>query len=217
MLGVKTTLAIDRAPFGIGNTDFENLFDHLIRVSINTKSSDCTVSKATSHALAFAGFVIGIDKHDRAAAFTAFEAALAVSPSSALTFILGGLILAFGGEAERAIEWADRALRLSPFDPWRSTAFISSSLGHYHSGRFEEASTSARRAIQSAPRYSMAYAVLAAPLVKLGRLEEAKMAAARALELQPTFRCGRHYAASGYISTLAASLSEALQAAGLPG
>jgi hypothetical protein len=63
----------------------------------------------------------------------------------------------------------------------------------------------------------MAYAVLAAPLVKLGRLEEAKVAAARALELQPTFRCGRHYAASGYISTLAASLSEALQAAGLPG
>jgi len=38
-------------------------------------------------ALAFAGFVIGMDKHDRAAAFAAFEAALAISPSSAQTYI----------------------------------------------------------------------------------------------------------------------------------
>src|SRR5215472_12005237 len=81
-------------------------------------------------ALAFAGFVIGMDKHDRAAAFAAFEAALAVSPSSALTYILGSVILAWAGEAERAIEWAERGLRLSPFDPYRASAFISSSLGH---------------------------------------------------------------------------------------
>ena len=39
-------------------------------------------------ALALAGFVIGMDKHDRAAAFAAFEAAQAVSPSTALTYIL---------------------------------------------------------------------------------------------------------------------------------
>ena len=75
-------------------------------------------------ALTFAGFTIGMDKHDRAAAFAAFEAALAVSPSLALTYILGSLILAFSGEADRAIEWANRGLRLSPFDPWRSTAFV---------------------------------------------------------------------------------------------
>ena len=56
-------------------------------------------------ALSFAGFVIGMDKHDRAAAFAAFEAALAVSPSSAVTYIQGSVILALGGEAERAFEW----------------------------------------------------------------------------------------------------------------
>jgi TolB-like protein len=167
-------------------------------------------------ALAFAGFVMAIEKRDRAAAFTAFEAALAVSPSSALTYILGGLIFAFAGEAERAIEWAERGLRLSPFDPWRSTAFIASSLGHYHRARYEEAVAAARKGIQSAPAYSMGYIALAAPLVRLGRLEEAKAAAARGLELQPGFRCGEHYAAAGYIPALAASLSEALQTAGLP-
>jgi adenylate cyclase len=167
-------------------------------------------------ALAFAGFVIGMDKHDRAAAFAAFEAALAVSPSSALTYILGSVILSFGGEAERAIEWAERGLRFSPFDPYRSSAFISSSLGHYHRGRYEAAAAAARKAIQSTPGFSVCYMVLAAPLAKLGLLESAKTAAARVLELQPAFRYSRQFAAVDCEPTLAASLSEALRTTGLP-
>jgi tetratricopeptide (TPR) repeat protein len=107
-------------------------------------------------------------------------------------------------------------LRLSPFDPWRSTAFIASSIGHYHRCRYEEAVAAARKAIQSAPRYSMGYVNLAAPLVKLGRLEEARAAAVRALELQPAFRCRLHYSAAGYAPALAASLTEALCTAGMP-
>jgi adenylate cyclase len=167
-------------------------------------------------ALAFAGFVIGMDKHDRAAAFTAFEAALSVSPSSALTYILGSVILAFAGEAERAIEWSDRGLRLSPFDPYRSSAFISCAFGHFHHGRYEEAAAAGRKAIQASPGFSVCYLALAAPLVKLGRIEEAKAAAARVLELQPTFRCSRNFTAAGCVSELAAGLTEALGAAGLP-
>ena len=167
-------------------------------------------------ALAFAGFVIGMDKHDRAAAFAAFEAALAVSPSSALTYILGSVILAWAGEAERAIEWAERGLRLSPFDPYRSSAFISSSLGHYQRGQYEEATALARKAIQSSPGFSICHMALAAPLAKLGRLEEAKAAAARVLELQPAFRYSHLLAGVGCAPALAASLSEALHISGLP-
>jgi adenylate cyclase len=167
-------------------------------------------------ALAFAGFVIGMDKHDHAAAFTAFEAALSVSPSSALTYILGSLILTFSGDAERAIEWADRGLRLSPLDPHRSPAFVSYAFGHFHRARYEEAAAAGRKAIQSSPGFSISYVALAAPLVKLGRLEEAKLVAARVLELQPTFRCSRNFAASGCVPDLAAALTEALVAAGLP-
>jgi hypothetical protein len=66
-------------------------------------------------ALTFAAFSIGMDAHDRTAAFAAFaalEAALAISPSSALTYILGSV------EAERAIDWSEQGMRLSPFDSW---------------------------------------------------------------------------------------------------
>lgn len=44
-------------------------------------------------ALTLAGFSIGMDGHDRAAAFTALETALTISPSSALTYILGSVLL----------------------------------------------------------------------------------------------------------------------------
>jgi len=39
--------------------------------------------------LTFAEYSIDMDEHDRAAAFAAFDTALAVSPSTALTYILG--------------------------------------------------------------------------------------------------------------------------------
>jgi TolB-like protein/Tfp pilus assembly protein PilF len=167
-------------------------------------------------ALSFAGFVIGMDKHDRAAAFTAFDAALAVSPSSGLTYILGSVILAFGGEGERAIEWADRAMRLSPFDPYRATAFVAAAIGLFQCARYEEAAAAGRKAIQATPGFSVCHMVLAAPLAKLGRLDEAKAAAARVLELQPAFTISGQKTGVGCAPALAATLGEALRAAGLP-
>ena len=167
-------------------------------------------------ALTFAGFSIGMDGHDHAAAFAAFEAALAVSPSSALTYVLGSVVLAWTGQAERAIEWGERAMRLSPFDPWAFAAFHSLTLGHFHRGRYEEAAKAAHKAVQSNPAHSISYMLLAAPLAKLGRLEESKAAAARVLELQPAFRYSRQFSGVDCAPALAASLSEALRATGLP-
>jgi TolB-like protein len=167
-------------------------------------------------ALTFAGFSIGMDGHDHAAAFAAFDAALAVSPSSALTYILGSVIRAWTGEAERAIEWSERAMRLSPFDPWAFAAFHSLTLGHFHRGRYAEAANAAHKAVQSNPAHSISYMLLAASLAKLGRIEEAKAAAARVLELQPAFRYSRQFAGVDCAPALAASLSEALRFTGLP-
>jgi TolB-like protein/tetratricopeptide (TPR) repeat protein len=167
-------------------------------------------------ALTFAGFSIGMDGHDRAAAFAALEAALAISPSTALAYIFGGVILGWSGDAERAIEWGERAMRLSPFDPWAFAAFHSFALGHFHRGRYEEAANAAYRAVQSNPAHSISYMLLAASLVKLGRLPEAKTAAARVLKLQPAFRYGRQFSGVDCAPALARSLGEALDAAGLP-
>jgi TolB-like protein/class 3 adenylate cyclase len=167
-------------------------------------------------ALTLAGFSIGMEGHDRAAAFAAFEASLAVSPSSALSFMQGSVIHALAGDAERAIEWSEKGLRLSPLDPWRSSAFLALALAKFHLGQDQEAAADARKSVQSSPGFSIPYVALAAALSRLGRLEEAKTVAARVLELQPEFRYSRFLAAANCETKLAAALSEALHPTGLP-
>lgn len=167
-------------------------------------------------ALTLAGFSIGMDGHDRAAAFTALEAALAISPSSALTYILGSVILGWAGQAERAMEWSERGMRLSPFDPWAFAAFDAQAMSHFHRGRYDEACHAAYRSVQANPAHSITYVQLAAALARLGRLDEARAAAARVLELHPEFRYGRQFAGVNCSPALAAALGDALRSAGLP-
>jgi TolB-like protein len=167
-------------------------------------------------ALTFAGFSLGMDAHDRAAAFAAFDTALTLSPSTALGFILGSVVHSWAGDAEPAIAWGERALRLSPFDSWAFAAFGSQALGHFLLERPQEAARAAYRAVQSNPAHSINYVILIGPLVALRRFDEAKAAAARVIELQPNFRFGRQFAGVNCAPALAASLGAALQMAGLP-
>jgi adenylate cyclase len=167
-------------------------------------------------ALTFAGFSIGMDANDRNSAFAAFDAALALSPSSALTYFCGSAILGWAGVAERAIEWAERGIRLSPFDPWRFAAYHALTLGHFHRGHYQEAADSAYKAVQANPGHSISRMLLAASLVKLGRMDEAKTAAAHVLELQPTFRYSKQFSGVNCAPALADSLGEALRETGLP-
>src|SRR5262249_1047597 len=164
-------------------------------------------------ALTLGGFNIGMVEHDRTAAHEAFEAALALSPSSALTYTWGGALLGFAGEAERAIEWGERGLRLSPFDPWSCSSWHAMFLGHFRRGCYEKAVNAARKSVQCNPGFSISHMFLAGAL---GRLDEAKAAAARVVGLQPGFSIGDWCAAIDPVPALAEPLTEALRAAGLP-
>jgi TolB-like protein len=67
--------------------------------------------------LAVAAFVIDILSKDHKAALSAIERALALNPSSATALYWGALIHASNGNSAAATAYANRALRLSPFDP----------------------------------------------------------------------------------------------------
>ena len=166
-------------------------------------------------ALTFAGFSLGMDAHDHAAAFAALEAAISLSPSTALAYIFGSVLHSWAASADRAIEWAEHAMRLSPFDAWSFAAFGSQSLGHFLQDRPHEAVKAAYQAVQSNPGHSINYVILIGPLVALGRLDEARVAAARVLELQPTFRFGRQFRGVDCSPALALKLGDALRVAGL--
>jgi adenylate cyclase len=150
-------------------------------------------------ALALGGFVISITEHDRATAIEALEQALAISPSS-----------------ERAIDWAQRALRISPFDRMNHLSYHALAIAHFLRGRYDEAAHAARRSVQSIPGSSASRSVLAASLAKLGRIEEARAVALQVLALDPSFNAGRFCAATGLATPLAEPMTDAWTTAGLP-
>jgi adenylate cyclase len=167
-------------------------------------------------ALALGAFTVALVEHDRVTAFEAFEQALALSPSSSVALFFGSVALAYSGEAERAIEWAERALRVSPFDRLNYLAYHGLAVGYFLRGRYEEAANAGRHAVQSNPGFSVSHMLLAAPLAKLGRMEEAKAVGKRVLELQPSFSAGGFCAALELPTLLAKPMAEAWCAAGLP-
>jgi TolB-like protein len=167
-------------------------------------------------ALTFAAFSLGMDAHDRGAAFTAFDAALTVTPSSALTYILGSVVLGWGGEAERAIDWAEKGLRLSPFDGWAFAAHHAIVLGQFKLGHFSESARAAYKAVQANPAHSISYMLLAATSAKLGRLSDARSAASAVLRLQPGFSYRKHFNGVDCEPALADALASALRDSGLP-
>jgi TolB-like protein len=194
----------------------DGLRDEERSASIRHARAAITHGQDDALALTLAGFSIGMDGHEHAAAFAAFEAALTASPSSALTYILGSVIYAWTGESERGMDWAERGLRLSPFDPWAFAAFHSLILGNFQRGCYAEAANAAHKAVQCNPAHSISYMLLAASLAKLGRLEDAKAAAGRVLELQPAFHFQQQFTGVDCAPALAANLGDALRATGLP-
>jgi TolB-like protein len=106
-------------------------------------------------ALAPGGCVISIIEHDRATAFEALEQALAISPSSSFALFSGATALAYAGEAERGIDWAERMLRTSPFDRMNHLPYHALAIAHFLRGRYDEAAHAGRRAVRAIPSSSI--------------------------------------------------------------
>jgi TolB-like protein/class 3 adenylate cyclase len=167
-------------------------------------------------ALSLGGFVLGLVAHEREAAQQVFEAALALSPSCALTYILGSIVMVYDGKADKGIEWGERALRLSPFDPMTYGPLLAITFGRLQRGEYEAAGEAAHKVFQANPYWSPAHVLLAATQAKLGRLESARTAAKRVLELQPEFTISGLCNSFDFHPLLAGPVSEALREAGLP-
>ena len=128
-----------------------------------------------------------------------------------VALFLGSAALAWAGELERAIDGAERALRISPFDRLNYCAFIGPAMSHLLNGRNDEAANAGRRAVHSNPGFSSCHA---AALAELGRVDEAESVAAHILVLQPSFSTHGFCAALALPTTLANRLAEAWRAAG---
>ena len=125
-------------------------------------------------ALAVAAFVISNLSKDHKAALTAIERALSLNPSSAIALYWGALIHAYDDNPAAASAYANRALRLSPFDHVAFLAHVSLGVVAFQEARYDEAASHYAKAVQANAHFSTLYFCHATALALAGRVEEAR-------------------------------------------
>jgi adenylate cyclase len=167
-------------------------------------------------ALAIAALVLAYDGREISTALKTFDRAQELSNSNVFALCWNAAILAWIGESDLAIERAQRALRLGPFDSLIWRAHHALSIAYFHRQRYRDSADSARNVIAANSAYSLPRAILAAALVRLGRLDEAKAIAQTVLEREPSFTI---HGTARYAELEAAvfrPFAEAWREAGLP-
>ena len=80
--------------------------------------------------LATAGFVIGLVAQDYATAMDVIDRALTLTNVSSFGLALGSVVLAHAGRADAAVDYAERALRLTPVGPESVNPNIGLAIAH---------------------------------------------------------------------------------------
>jgi adenylate cyclase len=166
--------------------------------------------------LAVAGFAIGLVAHDYETAMNAIERALQINATSVEALRLGAVILGHAGRGERAVEYAQRAIRLSPLDPSIVHSYNALGIAHCPAGNWEGVASACGKAIQVNPRFSLPLVLQAAALSFLGRWDEARAAARRVPELEPSFTVSGFLRAHTGRAEIWEPIGEALRRLGLP-
>jgi len=193
------------------------LHEETKRAALHHARKAIAVGGDDAAALATAGFVVAVVESDYETATAAFDRSFALSSSSALALGFSSIVRAWKGDDATAVEQAERAIRLSPFDSLIYLPYVGLAYAHFAAGRFEEAAAAAGRASQSNPKFSPPYVLHAAALANLGRGEEARAVVYRLREVQPDLTVATAIRSARYANPdKNAELGDALRRAGLP-
>jgi TolB-like protein/class 3 adenylate cyclase len=146
------------------------------------------LGRGDANALSAAGIAFGyvLGDLDEGAAVT--DRAIDLNPNLAWGWLWSGWIRVWMGEPELALQHVERAMRLSPYDPWFANMLACMASAHFFAGRYEQASSWAERAVRDNPRHLMPSTTAAASNALAGKITEAKRAVTRILEIDPTMR-----------------------------
>ncbi|MFZ3235126.1 MAG: adenylate/guanylate cyclase domain-containing protein [Stellaceae bacterium] len=134
--------------------------------------------------LASAAFVLANFGEDIGAMVGMVDRALAITPSFARGWFVGGVLRLWAGQPDVAIEHAESALRLSPRE---RTGTPLSLIGEalFLKRAFDEAAAQLQLTIQENPGYPHSYRILAACYAHMGRLDDARAIVARLRAITP--------------------------------
>ena len=114
-----------------------------------------------------------------------FQRALDLNPNFAAAHGFLGCALAFDGRSDAAIDHIEQAIRTSPHDPQNALLNAAYAAAHYQAGRYTQAISLGRKAIQQRSELTNGHRIYVASLAQAGRIDEARAALARLQELHP--------------------------------
>jgi tetratricopeptide (TPR) repeat protein len=168
-------------------------------------------------ALWMAGWTLLVFGGEPDMAANVIERALTLNPNSAHAWMARGLVSLSQNRPDATIEAAQRAIRLSPLDPWGARAFTYLlATGHFAASRYEQAIEWADRSLAAQPGYRPALLLKVVSSAQLGRAAEARDALSRLLELEPGLTIARWKASTPFPLEYLARLVEGMRKAGLP-
>jgi len=138
-------------------------------------------------ALATYGHLKSFLSHDSATALIYLDRAIECAPNCALAWLLRSGTLSYVGDGAGAVQHAEHALRLSPFDHDSVYFYTFLNLAHYADGGFANAVKWGRMATSINASYTANLRLLAAAHAGAGELEEARAIARRLMTLEPKF------------------------------
>jgi adenylate cyclase len=109
--------------------------------------------------------------------------AIELSPNEPHAYSCLGLTFAFSGDYNGAVGMLDDADRLSPRDRFRALWMAYRAVAGFGAGKYEEAVSWAKSAIEQNPEIPGPYRAMAAAYGQLGMLDEARSALSKAVEL----------------------------------
>jgi adenylate cyclase len=143
-------------------------------------------------ALATYGHLKSFLFHDCEAALVYLDRAVAVAPNSPLACVFRSATASYLGAGAQAVSYAERALRLSPFDHDIFFFYTFLSLAHYANGSYVDAVKWGRIATNENPSYTACLRILAGAHAAAGEMDNAREVARRLLDLEPGFTLGSY-------------------------
>jgi len=147
-----------------------------------------TLDPSCARALSIAGYVRSFVLHqDIAETIGLHDRALALNPNLPFAWAVSALALSYAGDHDAAVQRAQQARRLSPFDP--HSFFFDNALmvPRLMLREFEAVVTLGRRALALNPSMSGTCKGLVSALGHLGRIDEAHEVRTRLLRIEPGF------------------------------
>jgi adenylate cyclase len=144
------------------------------------------------------------------------ERAVAIDPNSAWAWSRLGWVENYSDRPERAVAHFERALRLSPLDPMNFNNYVGMGSAAEVAGRYEDAVTMYRRALQERPHADWILRNLVSALVGAGRMEEAGVEFRKLMAAYPDLTVTKFRNAMVFTPAMLDRMGANLRMVGLP-